>query len=337
MYSPHLSAAPTSWYAVAFSDELKPGQLVARALGGHPVVIFRGASGAIGAIDAICPHLGAHLGHGGLVVEDTVQCPFHGFCFDGEGRCVRTGYDTAPPPRARGRRWEVRERHGLVLLWLDETGAPPRFEIPDLDMEGWTPPRWTTLRVRGNVQEIGENSVDMGHFSWVHRYRGFQATRELEVSGGTLRAGYRFRRPGAALGQREGFDVHIDIFQHGLGYALVETDLAAMGLRTRQWVLARPGDADHVELSIAMSVQRVQRPGLIHPLLKLLPRGLLTAIIARAAFEVYRSDVNQDRSIWDNKRYLPRPALAEGDGPIGRYRQWARQFHGGTAEAPEAP
>ena len=35
--------------------------------------------------------------------------------------------------------------------------------------------------------------------------------------------------------------------------------------------------------------------------------------------------------------HVPRPALAEGDGPIGRYRQWARQFHGGTAEAPEAP
>ena len=47
----------------------------------------------------------------------------------------------------------------------------------------------------------------------------------------------------------------------------------------------------------------------------------------------------QDFRIWGNKRYLEQPALAAGDGPIGIYRRWARQFYeepAGTVELPAA-
>ena len=34
----------------------------------------------------------------------------------------------------------------------------------------------------------------------------------------------------------------------------------------------------------------------------------------------------QDRPIWENKTYHPRPMLADGDGDFGAYRRWMRQF-----------
>jgi len=37
--------------------------------------------------------------------------------------------------------------------------------------------------------------------------------------------------------------------------------------------------------------------------------------------------VQKDIEIWKYKRYLKHPALAEGDGPIGLYRKWAKQFY----------
>ena len=43
-------------------------------------------------IDAFCPHLGAHLGYGGLVEESTIRCPFHAWRFDGTGACVEVPY-----------------------------------------------------------------------------------------------------------------------------------------------------------------------------------------------------------------------------------------------------
>jgi hypothetical protein len=39
------------------------------------------------------------------------------------------------------------------------------------------------------------------------------------------------------------------------------------------------------------------------------------------------SQVKQDESIWNYKKYLRRPAVAEGDGPIHAYRKWASQFY----------
>jgi len=41
----------------------------------------------------------------------------------------------------------------------------------------------------------------------------------------------------------------------------------------------------------------------------------------------YKTDVYQDFKIWENKKYLIRTHLAPGDGPIGFYRLWARQFY----------
>ncbi|WP_425436809.1 Rieske 2Fe-2S domain-containing protein [Mycobacterium rhizamassiliense] len=41
--------------------------------------MYRTKSGLARAIEAYCPHLGAHLGHGGKVLGDELHCPFHAF------------------------------------------------------------------------------------------------------------------------------------------------------------------------------------------------------------------------------------------------------------------
>ena len=84
---------------------------------------------------------------------------------------------------------------------------------------------------------------------------------------------------------------------------------------------------------LGLSLRRIERPERLHPLALLAPRPLLNQIVARAILAALAHDVRQDIPIWENKRYLERPALAEGDGPVGRFRQWARQFY----PAPDAP
>jgi hypothetical protein len=37
--------------------------------------------------------------------------------------------------------------------------------------------------------------------------------------------------------------------------------------------------------------------------------------------------------VWRHKRFASRPALAAGDGPIGLYRQWTRQFYAASPTA----
>jgi hypothetical protein len=55
--------------------------------------------------------------------------------------------------------------------------------------------------------------------------------------------------------------------------------------------------------------------------------GFVTGLIARGVLSVYKDDIAQDFAIWENKRYVPRPILARGDGPIMLYRRWAAQFY----------
>ena len=47
--------------------------------------------------------------------------------------------------------------------------------------------------------------------------------------------------------------------------------------------------------------------------------------------------VSQDVPIWEHKMRWKRPSLAEGDGPIMRFRQWAEQFTAATTETKAMP
>ena len=44
-------------------------------------------------VETYCPHLGADLSAGGKVVGDCIECPFHGWKFDGKsGQLVDIPY-----------------------------------------------------------------------------------------------------------------------------------------------------------------------------------------------------------------------------------------------------
>jgi phenylpropionate dioxygenase-like ring-hydroxylating dioxygenase large terminal subunit len=330
-----LPPFPNGWYALAFSRELRAGQVMNVRFMGQELVLFRTAAGVACAMDAYCPHLGAHLGHGGRIEGETIRCPFHGFCYDVEGRCVSTPYGKRIPPRARAPVLPVREVHGLILAFHDAEGRPPAWEVPALDMTGWSPLLTKASTFRGHPQETTENSVDVGHFSVVHGYTDVETLKEARVEGAYLNARYAMVRGKRFLGRtvRAEFEIHV----HGLGYSFVEATVPAFGIALRQLVLATPIDGQQITLRLALSMRDDLRPARIHPLLGVLPRALVNPIVARQAFLGFTRDAEQDFVIWQHKRHVAPPVLAEGDGPVGRYRQWARQFYPETPAAASAP
>jgi phenylpropionate dioxygenase-like ring-hydroxylating dioxygenase large terminal subunit len=133
---------PFGWYQVACSDELAPGSVVPLRYFGRELVALRTHSGRAAVFDAHCPHLGAHLGHGGRVEGESLRCPFHGWTFDVSGACVEVAYARRVPPGARLRAWPVVERNGLVMVWYHPAGLAPQWELPGLPEHldpGWTP------------------------------------------------------------------------------------------------------------------------------------------------------------------------------------------------------
>lgn len=292
--------------------------MLTRTLAGEALVLYRTASGEARAVEAFCPHLGAHIGHCGAVRGEAIRCGFHGFSFDGTGACVSTEYGARVPPKARLRTWHVRERGGVVLVWRGARETPA-WEVPALDLDGWSPMRVQRWSLRGHPQETTENSVDLGHFTAVHGYTDVATVSPARVEGHHLSARYAMRR-GVGVFARLGLRLRIEFEVHvyGLGFSVVNAHMKALGLRTRQLVLATPTDEGRIDLRIAMSVPTPWRG----------PLGrTLAGALSRVLMVMYRNDVAQDFRVWEHKRYVARPALAEGDGPVGVYRRWARQFY----------
>ena len=320
---------PSGWFALASGAELRPGAILTRRLAGDEYVLFRDEEGLPAAVGAYCPHLGAHMGRGGCVEAGTVVCPFHGFRFDRTGACVATGYGTRPPKDARVRSLPVVESGGWVFAWWHHAGAAPTWTPPVLSEEGWTPLHPHALELRTHPQETTENSVDLGHFPRVHGYRDV-VYGGIAIDGPHLQTRYAFTRPGWFPGFGAGLRVEIEVHVWGLGFSYVDVTLPKLELETRQFVLPTAIAPGWTELRLAMTLRRTPRT---RGLVAHVPGWILDRVIAPMATRHYVGDVLQDRAIWENKIHLARPRLAEGDGPIGRYRRWCRQFYPTPAQA----
>jgi nitrite reductase/ring-hydroxylating ferredoxin subunit len=320
-----LPPFPKGWFALCFSDELAPGTLRSGTYFGRELIIYRTEGGQPVVMDAYCPHMGAHLGRGGCVKGENVVCPFHAFAFDPEGRCVETPYGKRLP-KATATTLPVVDRNGIILAWFHPEGTPPEWTIPELPPGPFGPLKTKTWPpLRSHPQETTENSVDFGHLSVVHGYRDVTILRELETDGPYLNARYAMTRdhfiPGLSAVRAE-FEVHV----YGLGYSFVETYVEQQGLRGRHFVLPTPLDGTHIELRAAVAID-LPDPGRMAKPLGLMPRRAAQELVSEVVIRAYAGDISQDFEIWENKRYVQPPSLAEGDGPVGPYRRWCRQFY----------
>jgi nitrite reductase/ring-hydroxylating ferredoxin subunit len=310
---------PHGWFAVALSSEVPRGAIVTRRFMDREIVVFRTRSGMACAAEAYCPHLGAHFGHGGRVEGEELRCPFHGFRFSVDGRCTHSPYGP-PPPAARLGLLSVREVCGVVLVW-NGAEAQPSWEIEaPVDDGNWRPFRMTKMRFDSHPQEMIENSFDVGHLSVLHGYVNVQIVRPISVDGPRVRTTYTLARPLPVTG---GVHFEMEVSVNGLGFSVSELRLKA-GQMLRYLVLITPIGPREVDVRVGASLHRRGRSPItraaVWPLQTLIERVFMFRFVA---------EVQHDLTMWENKKYLNRPAIAAGDGPIAKYRAWAQQFYPG--------
>ena len=76
---------PEGWYLLCESASLAPGDVVPLHYFGRELVLYRTEGGRAVVADAHCPHMGAHLGYGGVVDGEGIRCPFHHWRYDVDG------------------------------------------------------------------------------------------------------------------------------------------------------------------------------------------------------------------------------------------------------------
>ena len=122
------------WYVAAWDHELIDGKLLARTILEKPVLLYRGDSGRVVALDNRCCHRGAKLSNGRREGDD-VRCMYHGLKFDPSGKCIQIPGQDNIPPKLGVRSYPVRRARppGLDLdgrAGAGRSGEDPRLPVP---------------------------------------------------------------------------------------------------------------------------------------------------------------------------------------------------------------
>lgn len=309
---------PMGWYVVDLSDTLAVGEVRTVFAFDQEWVMFRGEDGGVGISDPFCPHLGAHLGHGGTVQGNHLRCPFHHWEYDAGGWCKHIPYARSLPPLAQKqavlRTLPVEERYGLIWAWYHPDAAAPAWpipEVPEMMAEGYVPVRHGEWEISTCIQEIAENGVDYPHLKFLHG--------APEIPPGTV--------------STEGPVLHFDI---GEGYIVGDNHGPGINI-----VRHTQGDVTVLMFSTPLPVTRELTLSRMHFTFPDFRPGTPERELAE---HVYQHSIGQaegedsagfeavDMLIWNNKKYRPRPLLCDGDGPIFRFRKWFSQFYAEPVE-----
>lgn len=173
-------AVTDAWHMVALAKDIRGSTVRKVMLCNTPIALFRSASGIAALIDR-CPHRNYPLSEG-RVENGTLSCPYHGWRFAADGRCVEVpGCPSAALPQAKldAQPLRVIERAGAVFVSLsdaapDEPTLPPDFDNPELDHFWWQQGTW-----QGRAFDAIENVMDPFHTG--HLHHGFIRRRDRRL------------------------------------------------------------------------------------------------------------------------------------------------------------
>jgi len=156
------------WHPIAKEEQLAAGGPVAARLLGEDIVLWRSGETYLAWRD-LCVHRGTRLSLGKVVKGGSLECPYHGWTYGIDGRCVLMPAhpEQTPPAKACVETYRTALAHGVVWVSLGSGNGPvPSFELleaPDHKVLLAGP-----YRVRASGPRVVENFLDVGHFPFVH-------------------------------------------------------------------------------------------------------------------------------------------------------------------------
>lgn len=322
MGSMALSMKPTGWFQIGWSADVAAGEVKPLRYFDRDLVAYRTQSGRLVVLNAFCEHLGANMAFGGTVQGEDIECPFHNWRWNPEGRNTCIPYQDKVNRVRRIPSWVTRERDGVMYVWHDDAGRGPDCEVPSVfDLFEQSGPRenfhdvrpggtFEASDIRVHPQYVVENGVDFAHFKYVHRADEIPTVEMREFSAGTFRSEItlKFKRrnesgeveqvTGASLSHLLGIGLAYS-YSWGVGgicslTAVTPIDDEVSVLRFSAWASKEADDENMLE--------RRQRSAI--------------------------SQVRADLKIWEHQRYTEPPGLATAEAAGFRdMRQWARQFY----------
>lgn len=324
---------PNGWYEVMRSEELPVGTVKAVFMIGKHFAVFRRENGQVSVLDAYCPHLGANLGVGGHVRGNCIECPFHGWQFDGEtGKCTKIPYAAKVPSVAKTKVWPSMECNQMIFVWYDAEGRDPSYELVQYDeikKFKWTYRGRIVHYINAHIEEIPENGADLAHLPVLHKV-GVVAGAKLDFTASRLAnfLTHHWNVKWEALPPPQShvarITLHLTNKIFGWVFKPLEVDVVAdqigptvVGLKfkllfgTGIWIQTVVPE----EPLVQRMVNYVYADWWI-------PTFIVTSLLRGMGTQVER-----DVCVWSNKTYVSRPLLVKEDHLILAHRRWYSQFY----------
>lgn len=361
---------PNGWIGVMESHMLKPGQILPLVIMERDLVVFRGNDptaphqGHAHVMDAFCPHMGAHFASGGRVLSpgnaapgglsDCIQCPFHKWVFRGlDGGCVSAPpCDKAgrPPPRGvRLRSWLTREVDGLICIWVhaDPSVEPTWYpiKVPEIASGLWIYIGRTEHEVKCHIQDIPENGADIAHLEAIHQV--------------SLTAGSSMDKVHTPASAKSWW---LKLFEHRwasswdpdpevshLAHMTLEHETLLFGvlsLLKMTLKVTQEGPVSvklhiHARLPLGMGtlkgvlIQSITPIGpyqhrLVHRMFS--ENTIWGRLFGKFILQGEATQLGRDIWMWNNKKFVRRPALLKEEKSVARFRRWYAQFYPDPAQ-----
>jgi phenylpropionate dioxygenase-like ring-hydroxylating dioxygenase large terminal subunit len=163
---PHLK---NHWFIACASSQLG-AEPKAVELMNHLLVVYRDHEGRAHALEDRCCHRGVQLSLG-CVKQGHIACRYHGWEYDGTGRCVHVPSLPAGTPVPQGfrvRAFPCVEQDHYVWVW---TGEDEPGSVRPLPIEGAAERSWRQGVVEADccAEFLLENILDSSHVPFVHK------------------------------------------------------------------------------------------------------------------------------------------------------------------------
>lgn len=321
---------PTGWFPIGWSADIEVGEVKPIHYFGREMVMFRTESGELTVLDAYCQHLGAHMGHGGVVKGECIQCPWHGWHWGTDGVNAKIPYsEIGSKPHVKIRRWQTLEWYGYILIWHDrhdrapywEPPAVPEFDERPEDFYAMLPYSRMLNRVKVHPQMIVENAADPYHVEYTHEAHRPATTSSFSVKEhhlhATVNANFGGKRPSTWLTPDGPVDCDViyDTYGIGLGFVRFPPQLLESILITGH----TPVDEEFTNYFFVMALKR--EPGDTSEA----PTGR-----AERFMKSQQAIIKQDFKPWEHMQYLSKPNLAPEEArDYAALRRWAHRFYPG--------
>lgn len=300
------------------------------------LVAFRSRDGVAHVMDAYCPHLGEHLGVMGRVVGDCIECPFHGWRFNGiDGTCTHVPYASKTPDFVKAKVWLCRETLGFLFIWYHADGKGPSWELqdePDISSGRWKQTARFERVVYGHIQDICENGADVGHFDKLHKASLLVDGQEYASHAGHSWKGrlvsHNYDVAWSAEGTvaRTDIPIRVSFCGRNLGFLTTKGHFKLLGPA----LFVFHGETKWGRLVTVMSMTPVA-PLEIKVVHLTFSEPRLPWILRKIIDVGHRNMIDRDILAWNNKTYHKTPALVPEDRFIVNFRRWYNQFYSSSS------